>query len=101
LLTLQILLGAFMAGLHGGLVYNTWPTMNGQWLPDGLFSDGVTFVQFLHRKLAVLLVFGFLFWWYYCRAYVKNKPLGKVCAGVAAILAVQFALGVLTLLHQA
>ena len=39
LLCAQIILGAFMAGLHAGLIFNTWPTMNGQWIPDGLITD--------------------------------------------------------------
>jgi heme a synthase len=106
---LQIVLGAFMAGLHAGLIYNTYPTMNGQWIPDGLFSmspiymnffENITMVQFMHRKLALVVAFGFLFWWYCHRAYVRNLTLIKACAAVALIIAIQFALGVLTLLHQ-
>ncbi len=106
---LQLILGAFMAGLHAGLIYNTYPTMNGQWIPDGLFSmspiymnfiENIAMVQFMHRKLALVVAFGFLFWWYCHRAYVRNSRLGRACAGVAFIIAVQFTLGVLTLLHQ-
>jgi len=101
LLCLQIILGALMAGMHAGLVYNTWPTMNGQFLPDGLLADNLTFIQFLHRNIAVLVAVGFLFWWYFNREYVKNAHLGKVCARIAAIIAAQFTLGVLTLLYSA
>jgi heme a synthase len=106
----QLILGAFMAGLKAGLMYNTYPTMNGQWVPDGLFSmypfylnffENITMIQFLHRTLAVLVVGGFLFWWYSQRQYVKNTSLGRACIWVAFLLAVQFALGVLTLLYQA
>lgn len=97
LLCLQIILGSFMAGLHGGLIYNTWPGMD----TSGVWSEKIATVQFLHRRLAELLAGGFLFWWYLCRAYVKNKHLGKGCAVVTVILAMQFALGVVTLLHQA
>src|SRR6185312_2983987 len=36
----QMLLGALVAGLHAGLIYNTWPDMNGRFLPeDPLFSQ--------------------------------------------------------------
>jgi len=107
-LCLQIVYGAFMAGLHAGLFYNTWPTMNGQWLPDGLvsalpwygnLSENLIMIQFIHRKLAVLLAVGFLFWWWSYREYAKSGPLGKMCIGVALILAVQFTLGVATLLN--
>jgi cytochrome c oxidase assembly protein subunit 15 len=97
LLCLQIILGALMAGTHAGLIYNTWPDMNGHPLPESW--DSVTLIQFLHRMAAILVAFSFLLWWYAAREYVKNKHLGKVCAGVAAIIGVQFTLGVLTLIY--
>ncbi len=109
LLPLQLLLGAFMSGLHGGLIYNTYPTMNGQWLPEESFSispiymnfiENIALIQFMHRTLALLVVCGFLFWWYSHREYVKKNALGRDCIRVALIIAVQFSLGVLTLLHQ-
>ncbi|MDE3015875.1 MAG: COX15/CtaA family protein [Pseudomonadota bacterium] len=99
LLCLQIILGALMAGLHAGLLYNTWPDMNGHFLPES--RDTIATIQFLHRNVAILVAAGFLFWWYLHRGYVKNARLGKVCAAVAAIIALQFMLGVATLLHQA
>ena len=36
LLGSQITLGAFVAGLDAGRIYNTWPMMNGTWIPRGL-----------------------------------------------------------------
>lgn len=98
LLILQLILGALVAGNHAGLIYNTWPTMNGRWLPEN-FSDTLALIQFLHRKLAIILVLGFLFWWIAQREYVKNRRLGWHCLAVAAVLAVQFVLGVLTLVN--
>ncbi len=103
LLCLQIILGALLAGLHGGLIYNTWPDMNGEWLPEGIFAlsiENIALIQFLHRKAAILLAAGFLFWWFCQREYVKTKGLGKECMGVASILFLQFILGVMTLLHH-
>jgi len=35
---IMILSGGFVAGLNAGLVYNTFPLMNGQLVPDGLLS---------------------------------------------------------------
>jgi cytochrome c oxidase assembly protein subunit 15 len=106
LLGCQIIMGAFVAGLHGGLIFNTWPDMNGQFLPQELWAPGpwyenIALIQFIHRTLAVILAAGFILWWYCIRNYVKNKHLGKVCAAVAVVLGLQFALGVMTLLHQA
>src|SRR5688572_20470390 len=37
LLVIQLIYGAFMAGLHAALAANTWPTINGMWWPDGMF----------------------------------------------------------------
>jgi cytochrome c oxidase assembly protein subunit 15 len=34
LVLLQIYLGALVAGLHAGLIYNTWPLIDGRLLPD-------------------------------------------------------------------
>ncbi len=109
LLCIQIVFGAFMAGLHGGLVYNTWPDMNGQFAPDDLwymspwlinFTSNIATVQFTHRTLAAILAISYGFWWYLCSPYVTKVPMQKLCAAVALIIATQFALGVLTLLHM-
>ena len=68
LLTLkQIFLGALVAGLRAGLVYNTWPMMDGKFLPpwEHLFRnapwwmnfvDNPTTVQFDHRMAAYALL---------------------------------------------
>ena len=54
---LTITWGAFVAGLDAGLVYNTFPLMDGQWIPEGLSVqaplwvnafENITTVQFLH-----------------------------------------------------
>ncbi len=116
-LCVQIIFGAFMAGLHAGLVYNTWPTMNGEFIPDELFNSphndaislaakanhmlqNITFIQFIHRSLAILLSFGFLFWWYLHKEYIRINNLGKGCALVSVIIFTQFILGVITLLYH-
>ena len=61
----QIGFGALVAGLRAGLIYNTWPLMDGRLIPDGLFSqspwwrnlfEDVTTVQFQHRLLAYVVV---------------------------------------------
>lgn len=62
---LQVVIGAFVASLKGGLVYNTWPSMNGAVLPHDLmalepwyhnpFENPVT-AQFNHRLVAYAVV---------------------------------------------
>ena len=64
LILLQIVAGAFVAGLDAGMGYNTWPLMDGALVPDGmgvmqpfwrnLFENNLT-VQFIHRTIAYIL----------------------------------------------
>jgi len=64
-LTLQILLGAWVAGLRAGQVASTWPLMNDRLLPEGIdWSNGALFalshdpylVHFIHRWWAWVVV---------------------------------------------
>jgi cytochrome c oxidase assembly protein subunit 15 len=104
----QMLLGALVAGLHAGLVYNTWPDMNGHLLPDNPFfaspwwinffeNDGLA--QFDHR-IGAYLVAVFAAW-----IYLQGIRLGgyaKTSAKVVAVIvAWQIFLGIATLLLMA
>jgi len=108
LVYLQMLLGALVAGLHAGLIYNTWPDMNGHLLPENAFhaspwwinffeNDGL--VQFDHR-IGAYLVAACAAW-----IYLQGVKLGgyvKTSAkAVAVIVAWQIFLGVATLLLMA
>ncbi len=73
LVLLQIVAGAFVAGIDAGMGYNTWPLMDGALIPQGLgrltpgwlnlFENGLT-VQFQHRMLAyvIVAVVGVMVW---------------------------------------
>jgi len=100
----QILLGAFVAGLDAGLVYNTWPLMDGRFVPDGLyavpwaaFEDHRT-VQFNHRMLAYgIAVMTVVFCW---RTVARPAPDGLRTAAMwfAAAVCLQILFGIWTLL---
>jgi cytochrome c oxidase assembly protein subunit 15 len=104
----QMLLGALVAGLHAGLVYNTWPDMNGRLLPEDAFfqspwwinffeNDGL--VQFDHR-IGAYIVAGVAAWVY--ASGIQLTGLAKKSAKlIAAITAFQIGLGVATLLFVA
>jgi cytochrome c oxidase assembly protein subunit 15 len=104
----QMLLGALVAGLHAGLVYNTWPDMNGHVFPESPFfaspwwinffeNDGLA--QFDHR-IGAYCVAGFAAF-IYVRG-IKLSGYAKISAKlVAAITAFQIFLGIATLLMQA
>jgi cytochrome c oxidase assembly protein subunit 15 len=107
LVFVMILAGGLVAGTRAGFAYNTFPLMNGRWAPPELFAlepwylnfvRNVATVQFDHRLLAwALLLFVPLFW---IRARASELgPRVRVAAGLLlAMFALQFALGVATLL---
>lgn len=102
LIILQIAAGAFVAGLNAGQGYNTWPLMDGQFVPNGLFSvepiwrnlfENAMTVQFDHRMLAYV-IFGIALW-HGLRVRSKSALMLFV-----AILG-QVGLGIFTLLSHA
>ena len=104
LIILQIVLGAFLAGMDGGLIYNSWPDMNGNFLPNDinnidlfLYSslDNPSVVQFYHRFTAYLLFISLLFLNYYTyRTKIDFKPV--LILNIAIFL--QIVLGIITLI---
>lgn len=104
LIILQIVLGAFLAGMDGGLIYNSWPDMNGNFLPNDinnidlfLYSslDNPSVVQFYHRFTAYLLFISLLFLNYYTyRTKIDFKPV--LILNIAIF--VQIILGIITLI---
>ncbi|MDR3516230.1 MAG: COX15/CtaA family protein [Azospirillaceae bacterium] len=97
--------GAFVAGLRAGSFYNTFPLMNGDWLPPEAFSltpgwinwfENVAAVQFAHRGLALSTAITVLtLAW---RSQRHRAALGPLPWLVAAVVLVQVGLGVTTLL---
>ena len=99
--------GGFVAGTNAGLVYNTFPLMDGAWVPAGygqiepwalnLFENPIA-VQFNHRLLAVatLGLAGLL--WLWSRRLELRARARQACDLVLAMAALQFGLGVATLL---
>ncbi len=113
-LIIQLIYGAFMAGLKAASVATTWPTINGEWVPSNLTSYGnnnysglsiVTnnpiAVQFIHRTIAYVLIILIAFWSY--KAYkIKNAILlQKMFLYPLFITVIQMELGILTVLNAA
>jgi cytochrome c oxidase assembly protein subunit 15 len=104
LIILQIILGAFLSGLDGGLIYNSWPDMNGNFFPNDVeFNDIVntqlfnnsSIVQFLHRFTAYLLLFFVVILNYF---FIKYKHNIKNIIFFDIAILVQVFLGIVTLL---
>ena len=107
LVFLQVLAGGLVAGIRAGKAYNTFPLMNGHLVPPETmmldpwwlnFFNNMATVQLDHRALAWLLLF--LVPWLWLR--VQRSPVSawarKGAHLLLALLVVQFALGVATLL---
>ncbi len=99
--------GAFVAGLDAGLAYNTFPLMDGNWVPEGLltmtppfinFFENTITVQFDHRVLALSTAALVIAVW--VAALRHNIPPSARFAINCLFLAVivQVALGITTLL---
>lgn len=105
LVSLAVLYGAFVAGLDAGLVHNTFPLMGGRLVPDDLVApehgwrsvvEHRTAVQFIHRALATAALVAAL--WLALGDARGTRPVARAGALVAAAAALQYALGVATLL---
>jgi cytochrome c oxidase assembly protein subunit 15 len=112
LVLVQIYLGALVAGLRAGLIYNTWPLIDGQLVPAAsqllfnepwwrnFFENPLT-VQFDHRLVAYALLAAVLL---HAVDAGRTLPSGAARRGALALagaIALQAVLGILTLLAQA
>ncbi len=109
LVIFQIFLGGLVAGLNAGLTFNTWPLMDGQLVPKGLFAmspawmnffENVMTVQFQHRMVAYLVT-GVVLWqaWRVLRdgaAQALRMPMKLLLAAIF----LQVTLGIATLLKH-
>jgi len=109
LVLVEIYLGALVAGLDAGLTYNTWPLIDGAFVPDvarllfvtpgwrNLFENTLT-VQFDHRMMAYAI-------WLLAVLHAADAwRLQCAAAGallLAAAVTLQAVLGITTLLYQA
>lgn len=102
-LALQLMFGAFVAGLRAGYAFNTWPLMDGalypagyEWLQPALrnFVDNPTTVQFVHRWLA----FGVLAFAIVVARQVKRLGGRRESIILHSAVGVQILLGIATLL---
>ena len=101
LVLLQIAAGGFVAGLDAGQGYNTWPLMDGKYIPDGLsamqpvwhnFFENALTVQFDHRILAYAIFF--------ITVMHAAKTFSFTSMILAYLVFIQACLGILTLLMQ-
>src|SRR5690606_10393197 len=109
-LVLQIIWGAFVAGLDAGHIHNHWPLMSeGKWVHPTVyleqqpliknFFEGRSGVQFIHRYLAYAVVASILWVWFRSRKVATTAIQENALKSLVALVALQFVLGVLTLIY--
>jgi heme a synthase len=107
IVTIQIIYGAFVAGLKAGLIYNTFPKMGDSWIPEAVtamqpfylnFLQNMAGVQFVHRCIAIIiLIIGVVMFFAFRNQYSKN--IKTTIQVILLIILIQFTLGILTLLY--
>jgi heme a synthase len=108
LLCLQITYGAFTSGMKAGYGFNTFPKMQKEWLPEGLFgltpfwknlvADKFS-VQFIHRWMGTALALATLgLGWYSFKSFALSETQKSRLRWVLGLVVIQFSLGVVTIL---
>jgi cytochrome c oxidase assembly protein subunit 15 len=107
LVFLAVLAGGFVAGLHAGLIYNTFPLMDGQIVPAGYaelspwwlnWFENVAAVQFDHRVLAMTTLASVVLFVVAARRHDLPPYARHAVAMLLALALLQVALGIATLL---
>lgn len=107
-LFLQLVYGAFMAGLRAATTAPTWPDINGSMAPaamselspftKNLVSNPLT-IHFIHRGLAYVLVLLIGAWWFKSKHIQNKKLFSRLRISVLLLVMMQLLLGILTVLY--
>jgi len=102
----QVIWGAFTAGLDAGYMYNTFPKMNDLWIPPSGGSFLVSLVenpgmvQWTHRILGTLLTLMVFGLWVKSLLDESSSYVIKDSSILLAIVFAQYLIGILTVLYQ-
>ncbi len=110
-LLVQIIYGAFVAGLDAGFIHNHWPMMSeGKFMHETVyieqspllknFIEGKSGVQFVHRILAYVVVLFMILIWRKSKTLELTQLQQKGVRALLMLVGLQFILGVLTILLQ-
>ena len=99
--------GGMMAGTHAGFIFNTFPTMGGEWIPEQLFamepvwlnlSENPVAIQFVHRVLALAAAAIVILYSY--AVYRRNRGIDRLMSFLMIVmLASQLTLGIAALVN--
>lgn len=111
ILLLQIIYGAFVAGLDAGFIHNHWPMMSeGKFMHQTVyiehsplyknFIEGKSGVQFVHRTLAYFVVGLIVLVYLKSRKLILTLPQSRAINSLLLTVGIQFLLGVFTIILQ-
>ncbi|MEO8771617.1 MAG: COX15/CtaA family protein [Ferruginibacter sp.] len=110
MLFFQLIYGGFMAGLHAAVTAQTWPDINGQFIPSSInelspwirnLVDNKLAVQFIHRALAYLLLIFVLLFYFRSAKFNGNKFFTRLRNAALLLIVLQVLLGIFTVLNAA
>ena len=111
IVSIQLFLGAFTAGLNAGYYYSDYPLMGGEWFPTlakegyntiGLLSiiDTPSMVYFIHRWFAVIVLTTIILYYFYFKKKNYSKQINSILNLIVFLTGLQFLLGIITVLSH-
>ncbi|MGN6617231.1 MAG: COX15/CtaA family protein [Ilyomonas sp.] len=103
ILSIQLIYGAFMAGLKAATAAPTWPDMNGVFMPAMSklqWTNNPLAVQFIHRTIAYILLIGLITWWFKAKKFTASPLFNKLRNWTLVLVLIQVTLGVLSVLNS-
>jgi cytochrome c oxidase assembly protein subunit 15 len=107
LVIIQIVYGAFVAGLDAGKGFNSWPKMGEKWIADAVYQlepfwrnliESPYGIQFIHRTLALIIVAFVLYIWLYSKKENISSLQQKSLNILLGVVIIQTLLGIFTLI---
>ena len=105
LIVIQLIFGAFMAGLKAANYATTWPTINGEWVPSSMLHDHLTnitqdplAVHFIHRTLAYIIAILMIIWFQRAKQISTSSFFNRLKHLPLILIMLQVLLGILTVL---
>jgi cytochrome c oxidase assembly protein subunit 15 len=94
-----------MAGLKAATSAPTWPTINGDWIPQMSFAGGAITnnpitVQFIHRTLAYTIAFMIFLWWSRALKAQAGPLFRNTRIWPPVLVLLQVALGIFTVVYS-
>lgn len=109
---IQVIFGGMVAGMNAGLIYNTFPLMDGRIIPDGIFFhspllvnfvENPTTIQFMHRAIGVLIAVLVIYFWIRVNNSTASTAYSRIIVAshiLLVVIFIQITLGILTLINM-